>query len=191
MRRMLSSLALVAGLLLGTRFCTIADAQPALTKSPDVVYVPTPHDVVLRMLALAGLKKNDVLYDLGCGDGRIVVMAAKKFGCHGTGFEIESERVRESRANVKKNHVEKLVTIRQEDVFTVDLAPASVVTLYLLPELNVKLIPQLKKLKPGSRIVSHDFGMQGVTPDKVVHLTSDEDDVEHILYLWTTPLQVK
>ncbi len=191
MRRMLSSVTLIAGLLLGTSLCQMADAQGAITKSPDVVYVPTPHDVVLRMLALAGVKKNDVLYDLGCGDGRIVVLAAKKLGCQGTGFEIAPERVRESRANVKKNHVEKLVKIRQEDIFTVDLSPASVVTLYLLPELNVKLIPQLKKLKPGSRIVSHDFDMQGVMPDKVIHLTSEEDDVEHTLYLWTAPLQVK
>ena len=86
---------------------------------------------------------------------------------------------------MKKNNVAKLVTIRQEDIFTVDLTPASVVTLYLLPALNVKLIPQLEKLKPGSRIVSHDFDMRGVKPDKVVRLTSEEDDVEHTLYLWT------
>jgi SAM-dependent methyltransferase len=185
MRRVLPLSLLFAGLLLSAEHGPLAAAPRASVKTPDVVYVPTPHDVVLKMLELAGVKKGDVVYDLGCGDGRIVVMAAKKYGCQGSGFEIEPERVRESRANVKKNHVEKLVTIRQEDIFTVDLAPASVVTLYLLPALNVKLIPQLEKLKPGSRIVSHDFDMQGVKPDKVIHLTSEEDDVEHTLYLWT------
>ena len=140
---------LFAGLLLIAQSGRIAAAPPAAHKTPDVVYVPTPHDVVLKMLELAGVKKSDVLYDLGCGDGRIVVMAAKKFGCRGSGFEIDPERLRESRANVKKNNVEKLVTIRQEDIFTVDLTPASVVTLYLLPELNVKLMPQLEKLRPA------------------------------------------
>jgi ribosomal protein L11 methylase PrmA len=154
-----------------------------------VVYVPTPHDVVTKMLELAEVKRGDVLYDLGCGDGRIVVAAAKKLHCKATGFEIDDERVAEARRNVKRAKVENLATIEQKDIFTIDLNPASVVTLYLLPALNVKLIPQLEKLNPGSRIVSHDFDMKGVLPDKVLHMTSKEDNVEHTLYLFTTPLK--
>jgi hypothetical protein len=104
-------------------------------------------------------------------------------------YERLPKRVEESRANVKKSQVEKLVKIEQKDIFTLDLSPANVVTLYLLPKLNVKLIPQLKKLKPGSRIVSHDFDMKGIKPDEVVEFTSDEDGSEHTIYLWTTPLK--
>jgi ribosomal protein L11 methylase PrmA len=141
------------------------------------------------MLEMAGVKQTDVLYDLGCGDGRIVVAAAKKVGCQAIGFDVDPKRIQESLENVGKNKVEGLVKIEQKDIFTLDLSPASVVTLYLLPELNVKLIPQLEKLKPGSRIVSHDFRMKGVKPDKVEELTSEEDGSEHSIFLWTTPLK--
>ncbi len=164
------------------------EAPPKKTREPDVVYVPTPHEVVAKMLDLAKVKKGDVVYDLGCGDGRIVVAAAK-LGAKATGFEIHPERVKMARENVKKNKMEKLATIKQEDIFTLDLSGANVITLYLLPRLNVKLIPQLEKLKPGSRIVSHDFDMEGVTPDKVVELDSTENSVGHKVYLWTTPLK--
>ncbi len=136
-------------------------------KRPDVIFVPTPQEVVDKMLELAQVTKDDVVYDLGCGDGRIVVTAAKKFGCQAFGFDVDPERIQESKENVEKNGVGNLVTIEQKDIFTLDLSKANVVTLYLLPSLNVKLIPQLEKLKPGSRIVSHDFDMRGVTPDKV------------------------
>ena len=158
-------------------------------REPDVIFVPTPQDVVDRMLELAAVKKTDVLYDLGCGDGRIVVTAAKKYGCRATGYDIDPKRIKESRANVKKNNVGNLAAIRQEDVFTLDLSKANVITLYLLPSLNVKLIPQLEKLKPGSRIVSHDFDMEGVKPDKVVRLKSENNGSGHSIYLWTTPLK--
>ena len=159
------------------------------SKRADVVYVPTPHDIVQQMLQLAQVKKADVLYDLGCGDGRIVVAAARKYGCPATGYDIDPHRVAESKENIRKNKVEGLAKVEKADVFELDLSPASVVTLYLLPTLNVRLIPQLEKLKPGSRIVSHDFDMEGVTPDKVVTVTSKEDDVEHTIYLWTIPLK--
>jgi len=158
-------------------------------RTPDVVFVPTPQDVVDKMLELANVTKDDLVYDLGCGDGRIVVTAAKEFGCKAIGYDIDSQRVKESLENVEKNKVEHLVKIEQKDIFTLDLSKANVITLYLLPKLNVKLIPQLEKLKPGSRIVSHDFAMKPVKPDKVVKLTSSEDNVRHTVYLWTTPLK--
>lgn len=159
-------------------------------REPDVIFVPTPQEVVDKMLELAHVTKDDLVYDLGCGDGRIVVTAAKKYGCKAIGYDINPVRIRESRANVEKNNVGDLVRIEQEDIFTLDLSKANVVTLYLLPELNVKLIPQLEKLKPGSRIVSHDFDMKGVKPDKVVEITtSDQNWNEHTIYFWTTPLK--
>jgi precorrin-6B methylase 2 len=165
-------------------------AAPKKTvKKPDVIYVPTPQDVVDKMLELAKVKKTDVLYDLGCGDGRIVVTAAKKYGCKATGFDVDPMRIQESEENVAKNKVGKLAKIQQKDIFTLDLSKANVVTLYLLPSLNVRLIPQLEKLKPGSRIVSHDFNMRSVTPDKVIRIVSKEDDIEHTIYVWTAPLK--
>lgn len=157
--------------------------------SLDVPFVFTPQDVVDKMLQLAKLKKDDLVYDLGCGDGRIPVTAAKKYGCKAVGYDLDPARVKESLENVKKNGVEHLVTIEQKDIFTLDLSEADVITLYLLPALNVKLIPQLEKLKPGSRILSHNFDMQGVKPDKIVRLTSSFDHIEHKIYLWTTPLK--
>jgi endoglucanase len=152
-------------------------------RSPDILYVPTPPRVVDKMLELAQVKKDDLVYDLGCGDGRIVIEAAKKYGCRAVGYDINPVRVKEARANVDANNVGDLVRIEHQDVFTLDLSDANVITLYLLPSLNVKLIPQLEKLKPGSRIVSHDFDMKGVTPDQVVDLGG------HTVYLWTTPLK--
>ncbi len=188
--------AFVVGLVLTS--ATVASAQNATAvaepavkevKEPDVIFVPTPEEVVSKMLELAGVKKDDIVYDLGCGDGRIVVMAAKKYGCRAFGFDVDPERIKESVENVKKNQVEKLATIKQQDIFQLDLRPASVVTLYLLPSLNVKLIPQLDQLKPGCRIVSHDFDMDGVEPDQVVTIKSDVTSREHTVYLWTTPLK--
>ncbi len=162
-------------------------------REPDVIYVPTPVEVVDKMLEMAKVTKNDVLYDLGCGTGTIVIEAAKKIGCRCVGFEIEPERVKKARANVDANGVGNLVRIEQKDIFTLDLSPASVVTLYLLPTLNVKLIPQLEKLKPGSRIVSHDFDMQGVQEDQKVTVETKESSpyggTTHEVYLWSTPLK--
>jgi len=161
-------------------------AQPVEeTHEPDVVFVPTPQVVVDKMLELAQVTKDDVVYDLGCGDGRIVVTAAKKYGCRAFGYDVDPRRIKESQENVDKNGVGDLVTIQQKDIFTLDLSKANVITLYLLPSLNVKLIPQLEKLKPGARIVSHDFDMKGVTPDQV----ANDIGYGHTVYLWTTPLK--
>lgn len=168
--------------------------NPLDEQVPDIEYVPTPQNVVDKLLEAAKVTKNDVLYDLGCGDGRIVVTAAKKFGIKAVGYDIDPRRVKESKENAKNAGVENLVTIEQKDIFTVDLSPATVVTLYLLPELNVRLIPQLEKLKPGSRIVSHDFDMEGVDPEKTwTIIAPDHRDAaknrEHYVYLWKTPLK--
>jgi hypothetical protein len=160
-------------------------------REPDVIFVPTPQVAVDKMLELAEVTKDDLVYDLGCGNGIIVVTAAKRYGCKAVGYDIDPKRIKESLANVEKNNVGHLVRIEQRDIFTLDISKANVITLYLLPELNVKLIPQLKKLKPGSRIVSHDFDMRGVKPDKVVEVNSDDDYDRHTIYLWTTPLKME
>jgi precorrin-6B methylase 2 len=163
-------------------------AKEDLDREPDVIFWPTPPEVVDKMLELAKVTRKDLLYDLGCGDGRIVVAAAKKFGCKAVGFDINPKRIKESKENVKKAGVEKLVKIERRDIFKLDLSKASVITLYLLPSLNVKLVPQLKKMKPGSRIVSHAFDMRGYKPDKVVTVKT-KDGGEKTVYLWTIPLK--
>jgi trans-aconitate methyltransferase len=147
---------------------TAAFAQgAAAARRPDVIYVPTPQPVVEAMLQVANVTKNDVVYDLGCGDGRIPVTAARKYGARGVCFDIDPERIKEATANVASNNVGNLVKVVQADLFEQDLSGASVVTLYLLPSLNVKLMPKLmKELKPGTRIVSHAFDMGDWKPEK-------------------------
>lgn len=165
-----------------------SDKKPG--RKLDVEYVPTPPAVVDKMLKMARVTKDDVVYDLGCGDGIIVITAAKKYGCKAVGFDLDDKRVREARDNVKAAGLEKLVTIEKKDIFDVDVKPASVVTLYLLPELNVKLLPQLKQLKDGSRIVSHEFEIEGYPPKETAKVpVATESD--HLVYLWETPLKKK
>lgn len=156
-----------------------------------VPYVPTPQGVVDRMLELAQVKENDVVYDLGSGDGRIVVTAAKKYGVRAIGFEIDPERIKESRENIKNAGVEHLVEIREQDIRTVDLSPASVLTMYLLPEVNRMIRPNIwKQMKPGSRVVSHDFDMGDWKPLKVEQLP-DGSNWNHTLYLWHVEANMK
>ena len=159
-------------------------------RTPDILFVPTPQIVVDTMLDMVQVTKDDVVYDLGCGDGRIVVTAAKKYGSRGFGYDIDPQRVIESLENVRTNNVQDLIHIEQKDIFTLDLSEASVITLYLLSSLNVRLIPQLQQCKPGTRIVSHDFDMQGkVTPDSTFVLTTDGYN-QHTINMWITPLEL-
>jgi SAM-dependent methyltransferase len=156
--------------------------QSGKLRAPDVIYVPTPQNVVDAMLKLANVHSGDVIYDLGCGDGRIVVTAAKQLGVRGTGIDINPERIAEARENAQKNGVTSRVTFRNEDLFETDIKEASVVTLYLLTSLNLKLRPKLwRDLKPGTRIVSHTFDMGDWTPEKEMEIGA------HTIYLWTVP----
>ena len=152
----------------------------------DVPYDPTPQPVVEEMLKLAEVKTGDVVYDLGCGDGRIVVTAAKMYGVRGVGVDLDPERVRESEENVRINGLEKLVTIRHENIFDTDVSEATVVMLYLYPSVNLALKPiLLNQLKPGSRIVSHAFDMGDWEPEKEV--TIEYEDAPYEIFLWRIP----
>jgi len=151
-------------------------------RSPDVVFVPTPPEVVEAMLKTANVSSKDLVYDLGCGDGRVVIAAAKQFGARGVGVDIDPVRIKEARANAQAAGVANRVKFIQGDLFETNLRPATVVTLYLLESLNLKLQPRLvTELRPGTRIVSHAFSMGPWTPDK--ELTVDGRRV----YLWTIP----
>jgi len=155
----------------------------AVTTPPklDVPYVPTPQDVVDRMLAVAKVGKSDVVYDLGCGDGRIVVTAAKQFGARGVGIDINPERIAEAKANARKAGVDGRVDLRVANLFQTDLSPASVVTLYLLPNVNIRLRPQLwQQLKVGTRVVSHAFDMGADWPPE-----QTVDASGRTIYMWT------
>ena len=163
-------------------------SQAPETKRLDVIYWPTPPEVVAKMLELADPKPGEVLYDLGCGDGRIVVAAAKTYGVKAVGIDIDPRRVKQSNENVKKAGVGSLVTIRRQDVFEIDLSEASVVTMYLLPNLNQRLRPQLAKLKPGARVVSHAFLIPGVKPKATVKVRSPHGEQRTVL-LYVAPLE--
>ena len=156
-----------------------ATTEPA--RSPDVPYVPTRQEVVEEMLRMAGVKPGDVVYDLGCGDGRIVVTAAQKFGARGVGVDIDPKRIAEANANAARAGVEKQVTFRVGDLFDADIREATVVTLYLLPDVNLRLKPKLMRdLKPGTRVVSHDFSMgDDWKPERTLRLGNDW------IYFWT------
>jgi Methyltransferase domain len=164
-----------------------AIAQSPPLRSPDVVYVPTPQAVVDRMLAIANVNSKDVLYDLGSGDGRIPITAARKFGIRATGIDISPQRITEANANAKKAGVTDRVRFLNQDLFKSNFSDATVVTLYLLPTLNVKLRPQLlSQLKPGTRIVSHDFDMGDWKPERTEQVQIDGGRTSTI-YFWTVP----
>jgi len=162
-----------------------APAPPQIPQGRSLApYVPTPQEIVDRMLDLAGVTKDDVIYDLGCGDGRIPITAAKKYGARAVGVDIDPDRIRESEANAKAAGVEHLVKFVLQDATTVDVSPATVVTLYLLSSSNLKLRPMLtKQLRPGARIVSHAFNMDDWEPLKVEQF-DDASGYKRTLYLW-------
>ena len=164
----------------------LASAIPA-KNMPDIGYLPTPQSAVVQMLQLAEVKPGELVYDLGCGDGRIVITAARQFGARGVGVEIDPALVRKSRANVRRHRLGKRVTIQQADIFKIDFSDADVVAMYLLPELNTRLLPQLRKLKPGARIVSFSFDMPGAKPDRMIEATAG--GVRYKIYKWTVPLK--
>jgi SAM-dependent methyltransferase len=161
-----------------------AAAQQATTgkplRDPDVIYVPTPQEVVDAMLTMANVTGKDVVYDLGSGDGRIPITAAQKYGARGVGIDINPERIKEAEANLAKANVGDKVKFLNQDLFETDISQATVVTLYLLPTLNVKLMPTLKKLKPGTRIVSHSFDMGSDWPPE-----KTQDVNGRTIYYWT------
>ena len=161
-------------------------AAACMHPQSDVAYVQTPDDIAAHMLRLAEVKSSDVVYDLGSGDGRIVIMAARQFDARGVGIEIEPRLVAESQETARQLKVDNRVEFIQRSFFDVDVSPATVVTLYLGNELNARLRPKLlQELRKGSRIVSHEFGMGDWTPVKTVTVRSK--DREHRLFLWTVP----
>lgn len=161
----------------------LAQVYDAELESKKIVpFVPTPQEVVEKMLEIAQVKKGDVVYDLGSGDGRIVITAAKRYGVKAVGFEIDPDLIKQSRETIQKEGVQHLAEIRQQDILTVDLSGATVVTMYLLPDVNMRLRPNvLSQLRPGSRVVSHAFDMEDWGPDKVVQVNG------RTVYLWTLP----
>ncbi|MFB6098599.1 MAG: cyclopropane-fatty-acyl-phospholipid synthase family protein [Salinibacter sp.] len=155
------------------------------TVDADVPYVATPQKTVAAMLELANVTKNDTVYDLGSGDGRIPIMAAQRYGAYGVGIEIKPSLVHRARKNAKLSGVSDMVEFRQQDIFKADFSDATVVTMYLFPEVNMKLRPMLfEQLEPGTRVVSHSFDMNEWAPDSTVHVNND------VLYLWTIPEKI-
>ena len=191
MSRTLFQLSLILVLAAGS----FGMAQAPAAKRPDAPqlapYVPTPQDVVDRMLTLANVAKSDVVFDLGCGDGRIPITAAKKYGARGVGVDIDPQRIAEANANAKAAGVEHLVSFRLQDAMTTDVSGATVVTTYLLSASNLKLRPRLTaQLKPGSRIVTHSFSMGDWTPDKSDSFT-DASGRSRIVYLYLADGRVR
>lgn len=185
---MMKALPIAAALLLGGGAVYAAttalqsEAAEVASKEPDVIYVPTPPEVVDAMLAVAEVKDGDVLYDLGSGDGRIPIAAAKKFKVKATGIDIDPQRIKEANENARAAGVTGEVTFKQADLFTSDFRDATVITLYLLDTLNEKLRPKLlAELKPGTRIVSHAFRMGDWEPEKSLQVNG------RMVYFWTVP----
>jgi precorrin-6B methylase 2 len=162
-----------------------AQQTAAPLRSPDVIFVPTPQEVVDAMLKMAKVGPNDIVYDLGSGDGRIPITAARTYKARGVGIDIDPQRIREANENLKTSGVSGVRFLNQ-DLFTTDISEATVVTLYLLPSLNLKVMPKLnKELKPGTRVVSHAFDMGDIKPEQTANING------RTIYMWTVPVQNK
>jgi ribosomal protein L11 methylase PrmA len=174
---------LLAILAIATPLAAQTTAQRP-SREPDVIYVPTPQEVVDAMLKLAKVTSSDVVYDLGSGDGRIPITAARTYGARGVGIDIDPQRIKEAQENLKNSGVGERVKFLNQDLFTTDISEATVVTPYLLPSLNLKLMPKLnKELKPGTRIVSHAFDMGDAKPTETLNVNG------RTVYFWTTPIK--
>jgi ribosomal protein L11 methylase PrmA len=176
-------------MLRGRANAQIAPVVQNMQQLAQVPYEQTPYSVAEAMLELAKVSKDDVVYDLGSGDGRIVITAAQKFGARGVGIDINPKLVQESQENARKAGVSDRVRFLKQDLFKADVRQATVVTLYLLPQINLKLRPiLLRQLKPGTRIVSHDYGIGDWKPDQVVKIQAP--DRLHTLYYWVVPKEI-
>lgn len=181
MKRLAAAVAVLAAL---SGAVVGAQQAPPATRTPDVIFVPTPQEVVDAMLKLAKVTKNDVVYDLGSGDGRIPITAAKTYGARAVGIDIDPQRIREANENLKIAGVGDRVKFLNQDLFTTDISEATVVTLYLLPSLNLRLLPKLNStLKPGTRVVSHSFDMGSAKPVETLNVNG------RTIYFWTIPIQ--
>lgn len=189
----LISVCITGGLLAKSRLAQYSDPanydpSPIPRPTKNAPFITTPDLIVSHMIKMGEITEQDMVYDLGCGDGRLVITAAVQTGCRGVGIDIDPKRVTEANENVKLHDVEKLVTIQEQDVFKVDLREADVVLMYLLPQMLRDLKPQFDQCRPGTRLVSHDFEIENVKPDKSERI-NDETDHGHTVYLYTTPLK--
>jgi len=187
---LLTLLAAVLFAVLAVRLTTsILAYYDAQRRELDCVFLATPQPVVMNMLDLADVDSEDLLYDLGCGDGRICILAAREYGCRAKGYELDRELIEQARAHARTAGVDHLVEIIDRDIYQVDLSEADVLALYLTEKMLEKLIPQFQQMRPGSRIVSHNYKIAGAVPDRMVSLRLPDDTTEHTVYLWTIPLR--
>lgn len=188
-----------AGVFAAATVYNSADATPRSIPADEfriglnAPFITTADAIVDKMVEQAELSKDDVVFDLGCGDGRLVITAALKHGCRGVGIDIDPERVAEAKANAKLHGVDHLVEIREQDVFQVDLSEADAILMYLLPWMTKRLVPQFQKMKPGSRIVSHDFGIgdiKYIESESTIKVPVDDEAGFHLVHRWYVPLDV-
>jgi SAM-dependent methyltransferase len=173
-----------------------ATIQTVVSSQESIPYVPSTIPIVTKMLELASVTKDDLVYDMGCGDGRILIMAAKKYGARGVGIDLDPERIAEARKNAEQEGVSHLLEFRAEDGTKTDISKATVVTLYMFKWFNNAIRPKLQKLQPGSRVVAHDFDIDEWKPTSTVYLDSEKNGHEgierpHTLFLWLVGAEQK